>query len=326
MESLSKHDRERALKAALYLCLQQLYESEPNEQHAELAGFHSVEMMRKQLEAWGAPDWMTRASLDSHVPNYAPGQQKARGPGRAVDLPPAANATSIFQGAIEKLSVFVERLPLRREQRQGGRFVVSYAKPLLEDPEPGEDYGYLERPPDAKPDERGWVRFTAAQAYRRVAGGASRHPDDGLAAAIATALLTGTTTDELLEVLHPAPTQEVRKQARVLFEEHRDSLKNRAGQLAALMRGYPIGRGQRTNAASKEWQSAAWVVQERLGYGYSEDEITRWLNEQDTFLPELKKSRKVTVDDVRDLISLDFKPYPGFPPPDLNPNPDSKPY
>jgi hypothetical protein len=64
------------------------------------------------------------------------------------------------------------------------------------------------------------------------------------------------------------------------------------------MRGYPIGRGQRTNAVNKEWQSAAWVVQERLLYGYSEDEIARWLNEQDSFLPELKKSRKVTVEDA----------------------------
>jgi hypothetical protein len=54
------------------------------------------------------------------------------------------NATGIFQRAIEKLSVFLERLSLRNEQRQGERFVVTYAKPLLEAPEPGEDYGYLE--------------------------------------------------------------------------------------------------------------------------------------------------------------------------------------
>jgi hypothetical protein len=86
----------------------------------------------------------------------------------------------------------------------------------------------------------------------------------------------------------------------------------RARQLAALMRGHPIEKGQRTNAASKEWQSAAWVVQERRGYGYSEKEIARWLNEQDAFLPELKKSHRVTVKDVRDLLSLDLEPYAGF--------------
>jgi hypothetical protein len=225
-------------------------------------------------------------------------------------------------------------LPLRKEHRQGERFVVTYAKSLLETTEPGEEYGYLETSADAEPGEHGSTSFTLlalGDPYRRVAGGASRHPDDGLTAAIATALLTGTTTDELLELLSPAPTQEARRQARVLFEEHRDSLKNRARQLAALIRGYPIGRGQRTNAASKEWHLAAWVVQERLVYKYSDGEIARWLNEEDSFLPELKRSRKVTVGDVRDLKSLDLKPWPGFPspgfpPPGLEPYPDFKPY
>jgi hypothetical protein len=249
-------------------------------------------------------------------------ERKARGSGPETDLPPAANAMSIFRGAIEKLSDFVERLPLREEHRQGERFVVTYAKPLLEPPEPGEEYGYLETSAEVEPGEHGSTSFALlalGDPYRRVAGGASRHPDDGLTAAIATALLTGTTTDELLEVLHRAPTQDDRKQARVLCEEHRNSLKNRARQLAALIRGYPIGRGQRTNAASKEWHSAAWVVQERLVYKYSDDEIARWLNEEDSFLPELKKSRKVTVEDVRDLKSLDFKPWPGFPSPGFKP-------
>jgi hypothetical protein len=53
-------------------------------------------------------------------------------------------------------------------------------------------------------------------------------------------------------------------------------------------------------------------VQERLGYGYSEEEIVRWLNEQDALLPDLKKGRKITLQDVRDLRSLDFEPYPDF--------------
>jgi hypothetical protein len=202
--------------------------------------------------------------------------------------------------------------------------VVSYAKPRRDALEPGENYAYLEAPPDAKPDEHGGVSFTPDQAYRRVAGGASRHPDDGLVAAIAAALLTGTTTDQLLDALQLEPTQETREAARVLLEGNtastrKDSFKNKARQIAALIRGYPIGKGKRTNAATKEWHSAAWVVQERVGYGYADDEIARWLNEKDTFLPELKKRRRVTVDDVRALRSLDFKPYPGFPPPSLKP-------
>jgi hypothetical protein len=306
----------RALKAALCLCVRQLQELEPDEQDAEVAGFGSVEGMRKQLETWGAPGWMTRELPKSQAPDHASQRQTARGYGAARDMPPAANATSIFEGAIEKLSVFVQLLPSRREQRQGGRFVVSYAKPLSEPLGPGENRVYIEAPADAKPDKHGNVSYTLAEANLRVAGGAARYPDDSLTAAIAAALLTGATTDELLDALHEEPTQEVRERARELAGEqeppHRHSLKHRARQLAALVRGYPVGKGKRDNSASKEWHSAAWAVQERLGYGYSEREIVRWLNEQDAVLPELKKSRKVTVQDVRDLRSLDFEPYPDF--------------
>jgi hypothetical protein len=318
MGSLSKHDRKRALEATLRLCLRELRKEEFTDEDAKDAGFGSIEAMRKQLRNWGVPDWITREAPNSQVPAQAPHQQKARGSGAVTDLPPAANAMSIFRGAIDKLSVFVERLPSRREQRQGRRFVASYAKPRSEALEPGENYAYIEAPPDAQRDEHGAVSFTLDKSYRRIPGGASRYPDEGLAALIATALLTDTTTDELLEALHPAPTQEIREQARALFEgdtdpmKRRDSLKNRARQLAALIRGYPIGPGNRTNPVSKERQSAAWAVQERVGYGYSEEEIARWLNEQDALLPEFKKSRKVTVKDVRDLRSLDFEPYPGF--------------
>jgi hypothetical protein len=132
-------------------------------------------------------------------------------------------------------------------------------------------------------------------------------------ALVAAALLTGTSTDELLDLLHEAPTQEIREQARELFEgdtpsKRKDSFKNKARQITAQIRGYPIGRGDRTNAASKEWQSAAWAAWEWKGYGYQVDEIASRLNEEAHLLPELKKRREVTVADVRDLLSLDFKP------------------
>ena len=90
--------------------------------------------------------------------------------------------------------------------------------------------------------------------------------------------------------------------------KRKDSFKNKARQITAQIRGYPIGRGDRTNAASKEWQSAAWAAWEWKGYGYQVDEIASRLNEEAHLLPELKKRREVTVADVRDLLSLDFKP------------------
>jgi hypothetical protein len=314
MGSLSKHDRKRALRATLYLCVRQLREEEPDERDAKDAGFGSVKAMRKQLENWRAPGWVTEEAPNPKAPNHAPHEPKARGSGAVTDLPPATNAISIFQGAIEKLSAFVERLPSRREWRQGARYVSSYGKQLLEAPEPGEDYGYIESPPDAQPDEHGDVVFTLDQAYRRVAGGAARHPDDELTAAIAASLLTGTSTDDLLDALQWEPKQEVREQARVLFEGNtpstrRDSFQNKARQIAALIHGYPIGRGDRTNTVTKEWQSAAWAAWEWKGYGYKDDDIARRLNDETHLLPEFKKRHKVTVDDVRDLLSLEFKPY-----------------
>ena len=314
MESVAKPDRQRMLETLAFWCIYVLKDEEPDDSVLERLGFGSVDAMRIQLGNWGVPNWATEKNPvveDAKTPNHAPGEKKARGSGETKDLPPAANATSIFRGAIEKLSVFVERLPSRKEQRQGNRFVVSYAKSISEPPEPGEEYGYLEAPPDAEPDENGIISCTGDQIYRRVAGGASRTPDDGLTAAIAAAILTGATTDELIDALQDAPPQWHRKKARELVEG-KDGLKKRAGQLAALMRGYPLGKGDRTNEASMEWQAAAWVVQERWGYGYNEKEIAVWLNEKDTFLPERKKSHKVSVKDVRDLLSLDLEPYAGF--------------
>src|SRR5215203_6942748 len=244
MESVAKPDRQRMLKALAFWCFYALEDEEPDDSVLEKLGFGSVDAMRIQLGNWEVPDWATEKTptvKDAKALTHAPGEKKARGSGEITDLPPAANAMSIFRGAIEKLSVFVERLPSRQEQRQGNRFVVSYAKPFWEPPEPGEEYGYLEAPPDAEPDEDGNVSVMGAQAYRRVAGGASRFPDDGLTAAIAAAILTGATTDELIEVLQDAPAQGDRKKARELVEG-KDGLKKRAGQLAALSAGILSGR------------------------------------------------------------------------------------
>jgi hypothetical protein len=215
------------LETLAFWCIYAHKDEEPDDSVLEKLGFGSVDAMRIQLGNWGVPEWATdktTAVEDAKTPNHAPGEKTARGSGEITDLPPAANATRFFQSTIEKLSVFVERLPSRKEQRQGNRFVVSYAKPFWEPPEPGEEYGYFEPPPDAEPDEDGTVSCTGAQIYRRVAGGASRVPDDGLTAAIAAAILTGATTDELIDVLHDAPAQGDRKKARELVEG-KDGLK-----------------------------------------------------------------------------------------------------
>ncbi|MDQ3865195.1 MAG: hypothetical protein M3317_17195, partial [Actinomycetota bacterium] len=191
IEGLSGASRQDAYKKVASVFSARLHRTEWEDEIAQEAGFGSVAAMHQQLSAWGfaglLPPHGEQSKEETERTKTTP-EHKARGSGEITDLPPAANAMSIFRGAIEKLSVFLERLPSRKEQRQGNRFVVSYAKPFCEPQEPSEEYGYLEAPPDAEPDEDGIARFTGAQAYRRVAGGASRFPDDGLTAAIAAAI------------------------------------------------------------------------------------------------------------------------------------------
>jgi hypothetical protein len=308
MESLSGPERQRAYETVALLCSLRL-RGYTDEQIYEKLHFGSVEAMHQQLTNWQLPGLLLTEEHEDGEYVYLP-----RGDGQQHDVRPAVDAASIFEGLVEKLSVFVGRLPLRKERRQGKRFVLTNAKPLLEPGEPGENIGYVEMPPNAHPNEHGVIHYTLDQAYRRVPGGATRHPDPELTAWIAAALLRGTSTDQLLDALHPNPTQEIREQARVLLEGNtpstrRDSLENKAGQIAALICGYPIRRGDRVKKVSKEAQAAAWAVQMWREHGLEDDEIMRRLNQDDAYLSELKKRRKITKSDVRNLGSLGLKPY-----------------
>jgi hypothetical protein len=138
--------------------------TDSEEEVAHKAGFGSANAMHQQLSAWGLAGLLPPhrdQSGKKAVRSETAREHKARGSGPVTELPPAANATGIFQRAIEKLSVFLERLSLRNEQRQGERVVVTYAKPLLEAPEPGEDYGYLESLCKSKNTKMLSVRFSA---------------------------------------------------------------------------------------------------------------------------------------------------------------------
>jgi hypothetical protein len=96
---------------------------------ARKARFGSAGAMHHQLSVWGFAGLLPPVEQSGKMaerPEKTP-EHKARGSGQTTDLPPAANAASIFQRTIDMLSVFVERLPLRKERRQGKRFVVTYA-------------------------------------------------------------------------------------------------------------------------------------------------------------------------------------------------------
>jgi hypothetical protein len=123
--------------------------------------FGRAENMHHQLRSWGLS-----GLLPTEAPEHKDSLYTARGGGQRRNLRAAAYAVDIFEGVVKELSVFVERLPLRREYRQAERFVVTNAKPFLEVPEPGENLGYVEAPPDALPDEEGNIDFTFDDEHR----------------------------------------------------------------------------------------------------------------------------------------------------------------
>ena len=99
MGSLAKPDRQRMLKALAFWCFYALEDEEPDDSVLEKLGFGSVEAMRIQLGNWEVPDWATEKTptvKDAKALTHAPGEKKARGSGEITDLPPAANAMSIF--------------------------------------------------------------------------------------------------------------------------------------------------------------------------------------------------------------------------------------
>jgi hypothetical protein len=59
MGSVSKQDRERALKAVAFWCISQVQGIELEQNIVESLGFGSVEALKTQLGNWGVPSWVT---------------------------------------------------------------------------------------------------------------------------------------------------------------------------------------------------------------------------------------------------------------------------
>jgi hypothetical protein len=135
IEALPGATRREAYEIIGLLCAKRLERLSEDEIAGRLK-LGRAENMHHRLKLWG-PSGLLPADAREHKG----GPPTARGGGERRDLRPAANVKSIFEGVVRKLSVFVERLPLRREHRQGERFVLSRAKPLLEDIEPGRASG-----------------------------------------------------------------------------------------------------------------------------------------------------------------------------------------
>jgi hypothetical protein len=281
---------------------------EPPKDVLESLNFESIEAMRIQLSNWGLPGWLMSWATTGEQNDR---RRKAKeGGGNKVELPPAVAAHRLFEAAIERLQKATRQLPLRKDHRQDGRIVSERSVPFLEDLWQSAGYNYLIAPPDAEPNEHGWVRYTGAEAHRLEPAGARRYPDEQLAALIGAALLSGESADELLDTLRPGADDKVRKKAHRLLEG-KDGLKPRARQIASLMRGGTSGQGQRhEESVSPEEHAAAWFIAEQRYYGVPDSEILERLRSKPTLLRETKKHRRVTLDDVKRLGSLRLQGFP----------------
>jgi hypothetical protein len=107
----------------------------------------------------------------------------------------------------------------------------------------------------------------------------------------------------LVEALHPDPSridwESVEKRV-----SGKDGLERRARQLAAEVCGWKLGRGRYWEEVDREQHNAALYVSRRTQEGASYEEIVDELQATPGFLKELKKRRKITLEDVERLGAL----------------------
>jgi hypothetical protein len=66
MESVAKHDRERALRAIAFWSMAQAQGIELKQHIVEELGFGSLKAMKTQLQNWGMPDWVVGGESETN--------------------------------------------------------------------------------------------------------------------------------------------------------------------------------------------------------------------------------------------------------------------
>jgi hypothetical protein len=306
MQSLSKQDRDKALRATMFMCMRQLQGIEPEEQGAQKLGFGSVEAMRIQLTNWGLPELITQSEPIGEkpkVPKSPPPERKKRGPrpqelGPAKELPPADNATPLFKERLEALLKSVELLRHMDESLHGEYFVrqdVEIAGALLPRELLSEEHLQLlsEQHNLDLDDESVFV----PDAPVKLPGGVALSPTETEAILIGVYALADGDTDRLLDALHLDPAS-VGTETREEIEDKRDELKVLARHLATWVRGSEVRRG-RPPRLSKADHAFACAITHYRRQGHTDEEIA--LKESDR---KKEDGTSYTVKDVTQLGNL----------------------
>jgi hypothetical protein len=273
MGSLSKWEREKALRATFFLCMRQLQGLEPEEQVAQELGFGSVETMRLQLGNWGAPDWITKddekVSDKPRVQKPAPPERKARGASQPEEVPAPSAAAGLFKDAIDGLARAIENLEDLPLIYQAGRFGSAstskrnwyYPRRAFTEQEWQalcERYGH-------DPDAKGLSLYNEPT-WRSL--GASPFPPRDVVALIAAYALSDRPIEPLVEVLHPKHSQSDLDEIKTFLNDTKspnssDGLRRRAQQFAAMVYGHKVARGAPPEEPPYEYWLACHITERR---------------------------------------------------------------
>jgi hypothetical protein len=294
--SLPKAEQEDAMTAAALLYAERRSGTRSEEEIAHYLKFESVEHMYHRLSKdWGFPDWLV-------YPKPPKPPREARGSGsRGSSLPSREAVQELLRPLVAALQYGVEQLDLRQEYRQGGRFVSSDVQvaSVLDTSEAARDAlkKGLKRLPKGDYD---WREETV-----EFPGGAAAWPPEPLTTLVALYALAEEPLKPLVELLHSDPSQIDWKSIEKCVSG-KDGLRRRARQLAAEACGWKLGQGRHPEEVDREQHNAALYVTRRTQEGASYEDIVHELQAIPGFLKELKKRRKITLEDVERLGAMRF--------------------
>jgi hypothetical protein len=274
MGSVTKQDQQRAITAAVLWWKSQVEGIELKQHTIENLGFHSIEVLHKQLVNWGFPDWITGDAPKSSEPDESVRRARTAS-GEPPELPSAYGAIQLFYEALKKLNRAIGDLENRKEYLQNGRFVAQ------------EDVS-----------QRSGPEMDVEKTLKIPLGG-QQMPLEPLPALIGAYFLADEPLEPLLEKLNKWPETVNKEQIRKLIEGEKTSkghvrgLKSVVGLIARGVRGGEIRGGSTTGEFSTKIQDGVWYSHQLAQRGLTSAKISEQLREVGFSPSEISQVRKL---------------------------------
>jgi hypothetical protein len=258
---------------------------------AEMAGFHSTEVMRISLQNWGLltllpvrQDEIKRSQPPLEKRSEPTERKPLPGDGKDTkELPPLTRASALFQNAIATLSTYLGQITYFKEVLRDGRFELTDEVPKEADTHP-DVYIRSQYSADVWKklcDEHGEdPESTYFEVYNEKtwARGITYYPEWGITCLIVAVLMTrgGSEAFRLLEEIHLEPNDATRRQLiRLLVgrPEKGDGLYPIARKLARLMRGGEVSPGRNSPPLNSLKHALGLSIRDGLQQGISREEL-----------------------------------------------------